>query len=127
MSQAMALARAETGANLVLLDRNAAGIETTAHTIRQLGRKTPPTHRHATGADHIDRVFATVDREFGRVECWPRPVRKSRYKRSVPIRLAEGRLESSCHVGRVIGDRSAVIPHLLGVTMVRRVRHRPPF
>ena len=25
-----------------------------------------------TDTDHIDRVFATVDREFGRVDCWPR-------------------------------------------------------
>jgi len=34
----MALALTLAGADLVLLDRNVAGIEATAHAIRQLGR-----------------------------------------------------------------------------------------
>ena len=67
MGRAMAIALAEAGADLVLLDRNAAGIEATAQTIRQLGRKARPIAGDVTDTDHIDQVFATVDREFGRV------------------------------------------------------------
>ena len=68
MGRAMAIALAQAGADLVLLDRNEAGIEATAHNIRQLGRKALPIAGDATDIDHIDRVFATVDRECGRVD-----------------------------------------------------------
>ena len=64
MGRAMAIALAEAGADLVLLDRNAAGIEATAQTIHQLGRKALPIAGDVTDIDHIDAVFATVDREL---------------------------------------------------------------
>jgi len=68
MGRAMALALAEAGADLVLLDRHAAGIEAAAQAIRALGRKALPIAGDVTDTDHLDRVFATVDREFGRVD-----------------------------------------------------------
>jgi NAD(P)-dependent dehydrogenase (short-subunit alcohol dehydrogenase family) len=68
MGRAMATALAEAGADLVLLDRNAAGIEATAQTISKLGRKALPIAGDVTDIDHIDQVFATVDREFGRID-----------------------------------------------------------
>jgi NAD(P)-dependent dehydrogenase (short-subunit alcohol dehydrogenase family) len=68
MGRAMALALAEAGANVALLDRNAAGIEETAHCIRRSGRKALPLVGDVTDIAHIDRVFAAVDREFGRVD-----------------------------------------------------------
>ncbi len=68
MGQAMATALAEAGADLVLLDRNAAGIEATADTIRALGRRALPIAGDVTDTDHLDRVFAAVDRELGRVD-----------------------------------------------------------
>lgn len=68
MGRAMALALAEAGADLVLLDRNAAGIEATAETIRQLGRVALPVAGDVTDTGHMDQVFATIDREFGRVD-----------------------------------------------------------
>jgi NAD(P)-dependent dehydrogenase (short-subunit alcohol dehydrogenase family) len=68
MGRAMATALARAGADLVLLDRNAAGIEATADTIRQLGHRAVPIAGDVTDTDHIDRVFAEVDREFGRVD-----------------------------------------------------------
>jgi NAD(P)-dependent dehydrogenase (short-subunit alcohol dehydrogenase family) len=68
MGRAMATALAEAGADLVLLDRNAAGIGATADTIRQLGRRALPIAGDVTDTDHIDQVFAEVDREFGRVD-----------------------------------------------------------
>ena len=64
MGRAMALALAAAGADIVLLDRNAAGIEATAHTIRELGRKALPIAGDVTDTDHIDGVF-TVDRGSG--------------------------------------------------------------
>ncbi len=68
MGRAMATALAEAGADLVLLDRNKAGIEATAQTITGLGRKAMPIAGDVTDIDHIDKVFATVDREFGRID-----------------------------------------------------------
>jgi NAD(P)-dependent dehydrogenase (short-subunit alcohol dehydrogenase family) len=68
MGRAMALALAEAGADLVLLDRNAPGIEATAHSIDQLGCKALPLAGDVTDTEHMDQVFAVVDREFGRVD-----------------------------------------------------------
>jgi NAD(P)-dependent dehydrogenase (short-subunit alcohol dehydrogenase family) len=68
MGRAMALALAEAGADLVLLDRNAAGIEATAQTISAIGRKALPIAGDVTDTDHMDGVFATVDHMFGRVD-----------------------------------------------------------
>src|SRR3954470_12522595 len=68
MGRAMAAALDAGGADLVLLDRNEAGIEATARDIRHLGRKAVPSVRGVTDTDHLDRVFTTVDREFGQVD-----------------------------------------------------------
>jgi 2-dehydro-3-deoxy-D-gluconate 5-dehydrogenase len=68
MGRAMALGLAEAGADLVLLDRDADGIEATAETIRALGREALPIAGDVTDIGHLDRVFATVDRERGRVD-----------------------------------------------------------
>jgi 2-dehydro-3-deoxy-D-gluconate 5-dehydrogenase len=68
MGRAMAIALAEAGADLVLLDRNAAGIETVAQSIRELGRKALPISGDVTDIAHTDHVFAMVDGEFGRVD-----------------------------------------------------------
>lgn len=68
MGRAMAMALAEAGAGLVLLDRDAAGLEATAHSIRALGPRALPIPGDVTATDHIDRVFDIVDREFGRVD-----------------------------------------------------------
>src|ERR1700722_230036 len=68
MGRAMAVGLAEAGADLVLLDRNAAGVEATAHTIHLIGRTALPIAGDVTDTDHMDRLFATVDRQFGRVD-----------------------------------------------------------
>ncbi|MCX7380094.1 MAG: SDR family NAD(P)-dependent oxidoreductase [Alphaproteobacteria bacterium] len=68
MGRAMALALAEAGASVVLLDRNVAGIEETAQAIAAMGRKALPIAGDVTDFAHIDGVFATIDREFGRVD-----------------------------------------------------------
>ncbi len=68
MGRAMALAMAEHGADLVLLDRNAAGIDATAQAIHALGRKALPIAGDVTDIAHIDGIFAAIDREFGRID-----------------------------------------------------------
>ncbi len=68
MGRAMAMALAAAGADLVLLDRNEAGIEATAQDIRQLGRKALPIAGDVTDIDHLDRVFTAIDQAFGRVD-----------------------------------------------------------
>ena len=68
MGRAMATALAEAGADLVLLDRNVAGVEATAHTITALGRKALAISGDVTDTAHIDHIFTTVDRAFGRID-----------------------------------------------------------
>jgi len=68
MGRAMAMALAEAGADLLVLDRNKEGVEATAHTISQLGRRALAIGGDITDTAHMEGVFATVDREFGRVD-----------------------------------------------------------
>jgi NAD(P)-dependent dehydrogenase (short-subunit alcohol dehydrogenase family) len=68
MGRAMALALAEAGADLVLLDRNISGIDDAAQCVQALGRKALPLAGDVTDIEHIDRAFAAVDREFGHLD-----------------------------------------------------------
>ena len=68
MGRAMALAFAEAGAHVMLLDRNAAGNEATAHEITKLGRRALPLACDISDFAEIDRVYATLDAEFGRID-----------------------------------------------------------
>ena len=68
MGKAMATAFAEAGANLMLLDINTAGNEATAHTLTQLGRRAIPVTCDVSSYEQLDRVYALLDKEFGRVD-----------------------------------------------------------
>lgn len=68
MGRAMATAFAEAGADVVILDLNAAGAEATAAELRKLGRRALPIAGDVTDLKHIDHIFATIDREFGRID-----------------------------------------------------------
>ena len=68
MGRAMALALAEAGAHVMLLDRNTEGNEATAHAISQLGRRAIPVTCDISNLKHIDRVYAKLDKEFGRID-----------------------------------------------------------
>ena len=68
MGRAMATALAEAGADIVLLDLNAEGAEATAASLRGLGRRVLPIAGDITDVAHLDRVFAAIDREFGRID-----------------------------------------------------------
>jgi NAD(P)-dependent dehydrogenase (short-subunit alcohol dehydrogenase family) len=68
MGQATALALAEGGADLVLVDRNLAGAEATASTVRALARKALVASTNVSDPAAIAELFRQVDAEFGRVD-----------------------------------------------------------
>ncbi|MBP7600977.1 MAG: SDR family NAD(P)-dependent oxidoreductase, partial [Thermoflexales bacterium] len=68
MGEAMAMTFAENGADLVLLDMNTAGNEETAHAIEKMGRRAIPLTIDVSKYSDIDRVYETVDKEFGHVD-----------------------------------------------------------
>jgi NAD(P)-dependent dehydrogenase (short-subunit alcohol dehydrogenase family) len=68
LGRAMALAVAEAGADLVLADRNAAGIRQTAETITVLGRRALPVACDVSVPEQIRALFGQLDREFGRID-----------------------------------------------------------
>lgn len=68
LGRAMALAFAEHGADLLLADRNTAGLEATAGAIAQLGRRAVPATCDVSDPDQIAGLFARLDREFGQID-----------------------------------------------------------
>jgi NAD(P)-dependent dehydrogenase (short-subunit alcohol dehydrogenase family) len=68
MGRAMALALAEHGADLMLADRNSAGLERTADQIAQMGRRAVPVCCDVSQPDEIRPMFAQLDREFGQID-----------------------------------------------------------
>lgn len=68
MGQASALAVAQAGADVMLVDRNLAGAEATAAQIRPLGRKALCSATDTSNPDSIRELFRNVDAEFGRVD-----------------------------------------------------------
>jgi NAD(P)-dependent dehydrogenase (short-subunit alcohol dehydrogenase family) len=68
MGQATALAVAEAGADVMLVDRNLTGAEATAEAIRRLGRQAVTSSCDVSDPDAIAAMFRQVDAEFGRVD-----------------------------------------------------------
>lgn len=68
MGRAMAIALAETGADLMLAGRSIAGLEKTAGDIEKLGRRAVVVTCDVSRPDDIRRSFAQLDREFGRID-----------------------------------------------------------
>jgi NAD(P)-dependent dehydrogenase (short-subunit alcohol dehydrogenase family) len=68
MGRAMALALAEFGADLMLADLNAAGVQNTAEQITRLGRRAVPVTCDVSDPAQIRSLFARLDGEFGRVD-----------------------------------------------------------
>jgi NAD(P)-dependent dehydrogenase (short-subunit alcohol dehydrogenase family) len=68
MGKATALALAEVGADLVITDLNADGLQATASQIEGLGRRVQPIAGDITHVDHIRAMYALVDRAFGRID-----------------------------------------------------------
>ncbi|HVU86735.1 MAG TPA: SDR family oxidoreductase [Pirellulales bacterium] len=68
MGRAMALALAEHGADLLLVDRDAAALELTAQQIAKLGRRGVPAVCDVADIAAIRALFARLDSEFGRID-----------------------------------------------------------
>jgi NAD(P)-dependent dehydrogenase (short-subunit alcohol dehydrogenase family) len=68
LGRAMALALARHGADVMLADRNTAGIEETAQRIRQHGRRAVPVTADVSEPEPIRTLFARLDTEFGRID-----------------------------------------------------------
>ncbi len=68
MGRAMALALAEAGADTVLVDRDGAAADRTAHTVHGMGRRALPIVGDVSEPDQIRRIFAALDAEFGRID-----------------------------------------------------------
>ena len=68
MGRAMATALAEAGADVMLVGRNLAGVEKTAAEIQKLGRRAVPVACDVSQPEQIRRLFAQLDREFGRID-----------------------------------------------------------
>ncbi len=68
LGRATAMAVAEAGADVVLIDRNLVGAEATAVTLRSLGRHVLVTATDVSNPDAVVELFRSVDAEFGRVD-----------------------------------------------------------
>ena len=68
LGRATALALADCGADVMLVDRNLAGAEATAARIRELGRRATASACDVSDSDAIAGLFRRVDEEFGRVD-----------------------------------------------------------
>lgn len=68
MGRAMALALAEAGADLLLVDINEAGVENTAAAIAERGRRAVAAVCDVSRPDQIRQLFARLDAEFGRID-----------------------------------------------------------
>lgn len=68
MGRAMSLALAEAGADLLIVDLNVAGLESTAGEIRAMGRRALPVKCDVGKPDEIRPLFAQLDKEFGQVD-----------------------------------------------------------
>jgi NAD(P)-dependent dehydrogenase (short-subunit alcohol dehydrogenase family) len=68
LGRATALALAEHGADLVLVDRNRSGGEDTADRVRCLGRRAIVADTDVSNPDAVVELFRRVDSAFGRVD-----------------------------------------------------------
>jgi len=68
MGRAMAIGFAESGADVMICDINAEGVQATADRIKKLGRRAVPVTCDITDIEQIRAMFAQLDREFGKID-----------------------------------------------------------
>jgi NAD(P)-dependent dehydrogenase (short-subunit alcohol dehydrogenase family) len=68
MGRAMAIALAEAGADVMLADRNATGLQKTAEHLLGLGRRAVPVTCDVSEPEQIRALFAQLDSAFGRID-----------------------------------------------------------
>lgn len=68
MGKACALAIAEAGADLIIVDRNSETLDATAGEIAELGRRVVPLQTDLYDHEQVRTAFGRVDEEFGRLD-----------------------------------------------------------
>ncbi len=68
MGRALATALAEAGADLVIVDRNEAGVHKTAEELAKFGRRAIAAVHDISEPAQIRELFQMLDREFGRID-----------------------------------------------------------
>ena len=68
MGRAMAIAFAEAGADVLIVDLNSAGVQATAEHIQSLGRRAVPITADITDLAQIQQIFERLDQNFGRID-----------------------------------------------------------
>jgi NAD(P)-dependent dehydrogenase (short-subunit alcohol dehydrogenase family) len=68
LGQATALAVAEAGADVVLIDRNLEGAQATAQRIAAFGRKTLVSNCNVSDPQAIEDLFRTIDSQFATID-----------------------------------------------------------
>ena len=68
MGRAMALALADAGADLLIADINTDLLNTTAESIRKMGRRVLPVTCDVTNIEQVRAMFAELDREFDQLD-----------------------------------------------------------
>ena len=68
MGRAMAVGFAEAGADLMICDLNADGLQATADQITGLGRRAIPIASDITDIKQVRAMFARLDAEFGKID-----------------------------------------------------------
>ncbi len=68
LGRAMALAFAEAGADLLLVDLNAEGVQRTAREIEALGRRAVPAVYDISDIEQINALLAQLDQAYGRID-----------------------------------------------------------
>lgn len=68
MGWAMALALADAGADLLIADINTDLLNTTAESIRKMGRRVLPVTCDVTNIEQVRAMFAELDREFDQLD-----------------------------------------------------------
>jgi NAD(P)-dependent dehydrogenase (short-subunit alcohol dehydrogenase family) len=89
MGRAMALAFAEVGADLMLADRNAAGVEKTGAEIAKLGRRAVSVCCDVSDPDQIRTMFGQLDRAYGRLDVLGNVAGEGMLGRPEDVRLDE--------------------------------------
>lgn len=64
----MAIALAEAGAHLLLVDRNETGVRRTAEEVARLGRRAVAAVHDISEPAQVRELFRTLDGEFGRID-----------------------------------------------------------
>jgi len=68
IGRAMAIALAEAGAQLLLVDRNETGVRRTAEEVARLGRRAVAAVHDISDPAQVRELFRTLDGEFGRID-----------------------------------------------------------